>query len=286
VPVFWAQEQVWRPSPSITLTSANLTHHTVALGKHLLDLQQRYTSPQNRLRQVSSREGSVSVGGKSPSVFVVNLIDKQKSQGDLGMCLVRCLTLLQQRLPSTTLSTIIYPWLSFSNTKSEGKRGRPHKYDVDNEVTAFPLTEGAADVLDEDYADRQEVTVQDHDLMLPPVQPGGSSEHTSDKTPLTLRHIWYDFHAKTGSSVLASSVESAGGDVGVGARYPWREVLQHLDGAVFEVAGGDPIGFYMNISSKAATVLGLEPTHHCGQQSTIIRTNCIDSLDRTNVIQV
>lgn len=239
MPLFWTQEELWRPSLSIVLSSSNLSYQASSLSKHLVDLKMHYTSP-----RLANQPADTARQPSKPDIFIVNLIDKQKSQGALGMCLVKCLSLLS----------------------------------INGDPTGDFIMKNS-------YSDRHEVTVRDYCLSLPsaPQTIRGAAHNVS----IALRHIWYDFHAKTGSSVLSSFPapnldENNPSSSGFG-QYRWREILLHLEDAIFSDDGsGNPIGFYMNLSKQNGR--GMTPRKDV--QRTIIRTNCIDSLDRTNVLQV
>jgi len=86
---------------------------------------------------------------------------------------------------------------------------------------------------------------------------------------MMLRHIWYDFHHHQKGSALKPSSLS-------------RDILPHLKDVLTSNSS-----FYLSIkppSSFNRDANGVESLQY--KQTSVIRTNCVDSLDRTNVAQV
>ena len=284
---------MWLPNPPIRLTTDRISEHAQALSQHLQDLQSHYVYPRHSFTEAAfpwsgTSGSSVDKGGGGGGVFMVNLIDKHKSQGDLGKCLAHSLDALQKE-------SDILP-ASLSSSKQGNWRGLRRAARKEH-VPASPKFE---ELLEDDLENRSAVTVKDYCLLLP----SPLFEHTNedrhiasalrrqqyrhDQAPLPLhaRHIWFDFHAKCGGVLTPPPLDFRQGS------FPWWEVLRHLDSAMYSRKAGRAtlIGYFMNLNPavKGAGMGPIPPREETGRvmQTSIIRTNCVDSLDRTNVLQV
>jgi hypothetical protein len=246
------------PKPRIMLHNQSLGDHGGALATHLQDLWDNYV-----LRyQYSS----------TPAAAVMEDPERVSGDDEVGDNLHESTEEKSQLLPSIVMLNLI------DKCDSQGNIGR-FMVRVLNCFSTTADADSASGDVDDDYAaevflsDRNEVTVSNYLLKLNttsnfPATPFGNAlmkrlVGSYAPTWLRLRHVWYDFHH------------------------------HHQGGS----PSGKPLGHTRNILMKLRDVLLSNQSfflssHHFStpvqgyQQSQIIRTNCVDSLDRTNVAQV
>jgi SacI homology domain len=77
IPLFWSQPETWKLKPLI-VPITDLSKHAIALKTHLLDLVKYYMY--RGLPSFSSEKYQDEI----PAIIMINLIDKNGSQGKLG----------------------------------------------------------------------------------------------------------------------------------------------------------------------------------------------------------
>jgi hypothetical protein len=238
----------------------NLLLHAQALKTHLVDLFLNYFSgpllenPPARAQGQGQGEGE-----EEPSLFFVNLIDKSGMQGRLGKWLLAAF----ERVHRGGVDCI-----SRAPATGAGAGGQD-MYNGDSSARAQLLAH--FDDLpvrverERGLRDRKHITVKDFACTVrgsdvEAVDGVSSSAPSSSKSKgalaaLTSRFIWFDYHKKCSK----------------GAVHNLGQLLAPLQPAV-GVAGG------------AYAVLTAD-RRLLSPQRTLVRTNCVDCLDRTNVVQ-
>ena len=104
IPLFWKQPDKYMPKPRVILKTKRISDHINAFSNHLLELMLRYVMPEVmlptarmdigpprndfsiRLQEVNSARNS------SPSILLLNLVDKSSFQGFIGRAWARILS--------------------------------------------------------------------------------------------------------------------------------------------------------------------------------------------------
>lgn len=204
IPLLWSQPQTWKLRPPI-LFDANERGDTEVARRNLDKVWHRYCS--NRM-QIFSNIAKM----KEPDVYLINLIDKKGSQGELGRRWFRALSIAFRKK---------------------------------NILELHKSTE-------EDISDRKAVTAVDFDL---------SKTNSNSSAESFARFVWFDYHYQ----VKNFGIES----------------LQSVHRLLLPALSGSRGGFFVfDNSSFSLTKCKVQ------KQSKIFRSNCVDCLDRTNVMQV
>lgn len=326
VPLFWSQPEVWKLRPAIQLArDIDINARVVKTHLFKLASQYKYIESRYKLKNQhsdsmleSSRSEDIAIEESCQGMTIVNLIDKCSGQGELGNWLAYCLSLAQsqsipllQSEPTTVSST---DGINTGSAVSEiggnrsGRRmGDQSSLDMraDETLTQWKQRVRAHQALREktstslssskllprsstqsipgvnfmrdndedmykkddeipttfiknnpDLLDRLITTVENYSLVI-----GNKSTHTSTvagtKTHrLDVKLVWYDYHKKSSHSSVA------------GMKEIWAQLRPEFD------------------AKKAMFVRLSESDDPQMQQKHLIRTNCIDCLDRTNVVQV
>lgn len=136
---------------------------------------------------------------------------------------------------------------------SQGALGQRWIQAIQSAFNQTTRNERGSSTTDSSLADRSVISSEDF--------PVGLASHDSDDGISTVRYLWFDYHNK----VKKEGVKSI------------RDIFRHISQG-FSLKHG---GIFIEESSTQSQH---NPTYELGQRQ-IIRTNCIDCLDRTNVIQ-
>jgi hypothetical protein len=168
---------------------------------------------------------------KEPDVYLINLIDKKGSQGELGRRWFRALSIAFRK------KNLLELHKSTEEDISDRKA-------VKNLLESHKSTE-------EDISDRKAVTAVDFDLSKP---------NSISSAESFARFVWFDYHYQ----VKNFGIES----------------LQSVHRLLLPALSGSRGGFFVfDNSSFSLTKCKVQ------KQSKIFRSNCVDCLDRTNVMQ-
>jgi hypothetical protein len=282
IPIFWTQPETWRLKPEI-VPMRNLLLHARALKTHLVDLFLNYFSgaavdeapsapAQGQKDAAAAAEEEEEEEEERPSLFFVNLIDKSGMQGRLGRWLLAAFDRVHRggvdcvsRAPSSGTGT-------GTGTGTDTGFGTHEMHGGDSSARDQLLAH--FDDLpmrverEQGLRDRRHVTVKDFACTIrgtdveavngvSPSSSGGTGR-SSGKGALALltsRFIWFDYHKKCSK----------------GAVHNLAQLLAPLRPAVRADAGA-----YAVLTADRRL---LSP------QRTMVRTNCVDCLDRTNVVQ-
>jgi hypothetical protein len=220
IPLLWKQKSSrWQLQSDIHMRSDSLTRQAAVLRSHLNSLHQKYCV--GRARETNS---------SSPSVVMVNLVDRKGTQGRLGVwlqCALRHMTSDAtppiNRTPSTHFN-----------------------------VTEMPLN-------------RSEVVCEDFRCVAP-----------EDESFLT-RCVWFDYHHKCRDTIVNSTNMRDINRSNSTTLSSAKELFPLVRSALSLKEGGYFVG-NRGADGETDKVQWL--------QSRVVRTNCIDCLDRTNVVQV
>ncbi len=265
IPIYWTQPETWRLKPEI-VPVRNLLLHARALKTHLVDLFLNYFSGAS----ASGARGEEEV--EEPALFFVNLIDKSGMQGRLGKWLLAAFERVQRggvdcisRAPASGSATS-------SAAQDQASRDSNARAQLLSHFDELPLRVERETGLRE----RRYVTVKDYscavraidmaavDGMAPPAPDDKRSKRTA--AALTTRFVWFDYHKKCSK----------------GAVHNLAQLFKPLQSAVSLSSGSrggnrsDGGGSYAVLTADRRL---LSP------QRKLVRTNCVDCLDRTNVVQ-
>ena len=266
IPLLWKQpSSAWRRKQIPSLSTSDLMSHVKVLKLHLRDLYQRYcthwtapvrsdvarnaTNASSDSDDKETREEALS----GPGVLFVNLIDKVGRQGALGNWLYQA---FKQLSPISSSA-------SFSGPKS-------------GNGSLAPLMHAQTASVNADLVNRDVTTWQD----FPCPKPGSSSDAGGS---LLARYIWFDYHHRLKH-----------GDFG-----PCRELIPLLLPALQAKEGGFFSAWFTKPNESTTQIDGgagmqtdpqnvqwrVDAASKMRLQNRIIRTNCMDCLDRTNVVQ-
>lgn len=256
--------------PSI-LPVTDVAENAKVLKNHFLDLMANYVAPYRS-------------DLKEPSIYVVNLIDKHGMQGTLGRWLYAAFNYLSQNIVEASSDDSSESTLSRPSEESAmivvGADGEANetveriKIDPDSLIASRLLEESnekVAKVIDEiaeqHNNDKDELLQQltDRDLTLskdfsftahPNVLHGATKKIDDFKSRL----IWFDFHRKCRNGNVSA--------------------VQELLPLILPALSRND-GMFLSTKDQSSQRNSVKSL-----QKYIIRTNCIDCLDRTNVAQV
>jgi hypothetical protein len=294
IPIFWSQPETWKLKPAIKV-QGDETLHGRALKTHLLELARHYTPG------TAPAEPSAAA---APGVTMINLIDKSGGQGQLGQWLVAAFHTVERGVVSAFPAHDAAPEPEHpTGTETGGKAPA-------SAAAAASAAATAAGALpyrvarDASLRNRRAVTQTDYKCPLsssdvdrasptprirgragtdPAAAPTTSQlrddlSHVSSGLPaktapraapgavpaLLVRFVWFDYHKKC-----------KGGNV---------DALKELYPAVRGVVGGGDGYFELPpVPRGGKQAPERSPTR---LQRGVLRTNCVDCLDRTNVVQV
>jgi hypothetical protein len=257
------------------LPTVTLTKQAQALKTHLMDLACSYIAGTTGTR-LSSLHGS---SARTPNtIHMVNLIDRRGTQGELGLLLLTVWRRLQRggvgvkNRFATVTATV-------DTGRGTGGDGAPALEAAAAEVAAV----GDHSTLG--GLDRGAVDIQAVDLSFTPVDAkaiynisedsGAGTLRASRKLAMNIaaRHYWFDYHHKCHAGQRALV-----------------ELLPLLRGAVSGTEGfftatrtksTEAPGAHSNDASRSST----PNLRAYSLQRHLVRTNCMDCLDRTNVAQ-
>ena len=278
IPIFWSQPEAWKLKPEV-VPERNLMMHARSVKTHLLDLFYNYfldvksskemligednnTGSQTREGGKWNKEKSVMETRKKqdiPQLYFINLIDKKGHQGYLGRWLVAAF----QKVHMGGVAAL-------SRTKglyTKATQRQSYFDDLPSRVERDSKLKRRDVLTNQDY----KCSITNHDLKkilgLDVIADTSMGTHTfaAAKTEtnsiLTTRYIWFDYHYKC----------KKGNVNAIRDLFPLlNSALQNASYTAFDSA-------YASINSV------LE--HMDESQKFIVRTNCVDCLDRTNVVQ-
>lgn len=271
VPLLWTQPSNWKLRPLVSvLPTVPLSRQAQALKTHLLDLACAYFS--------EASAWCIGQGGtmtEASAVHVVNLIDRRGTQGELGRLLMK----VWQRLQRGTIQACN----RFATLKATAT-GPTHPADGDmdavaevenvEEIAAMHVT----DQLDRAVVDTQiaelKVTPQDTRVMYDVTTGQEGEEAEQPALSVSVKHHWFDYHHKCKTN----------------GQEALKELFPALRSALSETEG---IFVAERVGGKNSASVGNDVRHSNMRdkmrvrsvQRHLIRTNCMDCLDRTNVAQ-
>ena len=226
IPLFWGQPEVWKLKPSI-IVERDLTSHATALKTHLLNIVKSY---------------------RPASIYMINLIDKVGTQGELGKWLHAAFDRLQRGDIESfqTYHDVI---------DQKSAKLLQNIANINSKIDCIPMKIDRIPGI----SDRSAVTAVDYYCPLNNAETrfGGSSINSINNIKL----IWFDYHKKCKKSNIDSLKEI----------HTVMNGKMHSKSIDNDGHGSD----YFSFNDKDLLTL----------QNNIIRTNCIDCLDRTNVVQ-
>ena len=240
LPLFWEQADRFMPKPAITLRHEQVSEHGAAMATHLQDLQLNYVSRfENDTCHMTSAD--INVENYTPSIVLLNLVDKCASQGDIGRYMIQVLDTLASKSDD-------------ESTDENSLHNRSH------------------------------VTLSDYRFLFnstyrSPISPSGEylcNESLHNNSGSNLRLVWYDFHHHHQGSTLTSAPRSSKVLAGI------QDVLMSNSTFFLKFFNKSAIADEVDSTNKPLSSFNTRSY----VQSRIIRTNCVDSLDRTNVAQV
>mmetsp|Transcript_1848 Transcript_1848/g.3294 ORF Transcript_1848/g.3294 Transcript_1848/m.3294 type:complete len:886 (-) Transcript_1848:108-2765(-) len=258
IPLFWEQTDRFMPKPRISLQHdyAHATDHADASSTHLRGLYQRY------VRRYMSGVVSASLH-TSDGMF--------KAHRDSHHARVA------NAVPSIVLLNLI------DKVSSQGDIGRFMIRVLDKIATRTGKKPS-----DSVFSDRHEVTVCNYSFTVSKSSRGSTTPRRGTQrsklstfpspSATSLRHVWYDFHHHRQGPALPSAATSSH------TQGTTRDVLSYIadvlssNSSFFLSSRNVPVIRNQSIKTESSE----QPTL---QQTRIIRTNCVDSLDRTNVVQ-
>jgi hypothetical protein len=272
VPVLWQQPAEWKLRPLVRASSATeLSRHAQVLKTHLLDLACAYfPDTWGRAPDTSRRHpGGDNVPARKTlnTIHVINLIDRKGTQGKLGLLLTSAWQLLQ-----STRTRALRRFGTFRAPRLDGLAGAPVVGGGDSSDSRNGASSSAEEM------DRDHVHVDTAVLTLTAADAatlhstcaadeallGESESDATGSISIAARHSWFDYHHKCKDGPLAAA-----------ELFPSLQDAVSTDEGIFTVlrpAGGSDVGD--NANRRVVSV-----------QRHLIRTNCMDCLDRTNVMQ-
>lgn len=256
IPIFWSQPDTWKLRPAIT-PKGTLATHAKAVKTHLVDLLCSYVLNSTIIPTDAAQDATP----VKPSVFMVNLIDKSGSQGTLGRLLHAALKASQ--LGSSSAAAVVSDsggapsaggqastdaWLRDPTIVSTEDFGISlSKNDLEGDVGKGSFAGTKLSEMYSRYGGGRATTLTGR----------RDCGKGAAKGMIQSRLIWFDYHYKCKKGNVASIAEI----------FPHvRDALLGEEGCYFRPCASN---------QKAA-----ERHQRC-----IIRTNCVDCLDRTNVVQ-
>jgi hypothetical protein len=254
IPLFWHQPDIWKLKPSIQIEK-NLTAHIESLRKHLHSIVVNYLRPSGK---VSSNIFEIKAADRQiNSLYFLNLVDKKGSQGKLGQTLSYCFEQLSSRRKKAGRSLVssnpnpTWTWQSFIDfIKRLGFTSSSGAIDKNVDDGQEKI-----DVKD-NWKDAQAVTTIDQALPI------------DNQAATQVKYIWLDYHHKVKHQGVSSALHEIYSTI--------RPSFQRDVKSETSRRQTSPSSYYMMDENSKCT----------RTQSSIIRTNCIDCLDRTNVAQV
>ena len=318
VPVLWSQPSDWKLRPLVrTASLLALPHHARALKTHFLDLACSYL-PLNEYGSCKSQQGpprksssTFSIGSSearnsTSSIHMVNLIDRKGTQGELGnllsaaweyMTYAKVPVLRRFGQYSLHPRTISAPQLSASLTESgdvtckDGWEGgdlnevvelsKQRKSLVLNR-SEVPVQECLINITAHDVSAMYSNNIgsEDEDVKRSALGSSGSSGagnvHSGASAMVKLQHIWFDYHHKCHDNAQAVAADL----------FPQLQRAVSTTEGVFTTrmtrsAPSAPLNsIYRHLQSESSDMTYIE-----SKQQHLVRTNCMDCLDRTNVVQ-
>jgi hypothetical protein len=245
IPLLWSQIQPWKLKPPILYTNNEIQENLQVLKANLLLLYSRYFRASFPLSNLPS-PSFPSLPIKS--LYLVNLIDKKGSQGRLGS---KWLFLL-----NSWFGTVVTP----EKEKSSGFTVKPSE----NFFSSFSYN----DCSSSSSSKREEITCQSF-LLSSSSSNISPSLPSSSPDPLSLSMIWFDYHYHMRS--LSSSVNS------LSQLFTLLKNAFLLNHGFFTVFNPCIPPESEQDKEKERIIVS--------KQTNLLRTNCMDCLDRTNVIQ-
>jgi len=228
IPLFWGQPEVWKLKPSI-MVERDLTSHATALKTHLLNIVKSYNPS---------------------SIYMINLIDKVGTQGELGKWLHAAFDRLQ-RGDIGSFQTY------YNEIDQKSANLLQNIANINSKIDCIPMKiDRIPGILD-----REAVTAIDYYC---PLTSAEMSYSGCDRNAVNnIKLLWFDYHKKCKKSNIDSLKE-----------------IYSLVNDKNTISGKDG-----DSNSHGIDYFSFHKKNILTLQNNIIRTNCIDCLDRTNVVQ-
>jgi hypothetical protein len=272
IPLFWEQPSAWRLHPVVT-ASPDRSSHRLALQAHLADIADTYLHQTTAPPYSSNDSSSSSRHYRAPdkTILLINLIDKKGMQGSLGKLLF--MTMVDMAIAAVSKTS------SHSTETNETDRrlvtdpsGNTISLSTDKQQSwDWNISERVlADLLNRNHTSFHRFGIRVPIFNGQQSCTAGASSPSSSSLPLDVCLLWFDYHHKCRggmSSILELFVYIQ----------PYISSMHgmfvHRTMTLLDFRTGSARG--INNSTIAA---------HSHQRH-IVRTNCMDCLDRTNVVQ-
>lgn len=299
VPLLWTQPSDWQLRPSVhlpTTTIHSLLQHATVLRTHILDLACTYFTDTWWIeKQSSSSEkglkhsivSTTSTSSNNNTIHMINLIDKKGTQLELGKLLLKTWKIFMKTGVEKVLALPILRKYGETCQFIDEKNGiNQVKQQSDKEVMSILTLNGTIE-RNETVLDRNDIIADNITVYLTPADVTGmynidnfttatttttstttisptvrTIDHDSSSIPITAQHLWFDYHHKCKHNPTAVC-----------------EIFPYLHSAI-----GSKEGIFTSTQSSSLDVVPNDRHIH-RQQKHLIRTNCMDCLDRTNVVQ-
>ena len=269
IPLFWEQPSAWRLQPVAT-ASPDRSSHRLAVQAHLADIADTYlhhtTAP-----PYSSNDSSSSFSSRhyrapdKKTIVLINLIDKKGMQGSLGELLF--MTMMDMAIAAVTKT-------SSHSTGTNDPSCNTSSLSADKQQSwDWNISER---VLKADLLDRNHTSFHRFGIRVPifngqqSCTAGASSSSSSSSLPVDVCLLWFDYHHKCRGGV--SSI---------------LELFVYIQPYISSMHGMFVHRTMTLLDFKTGSARGIDnsTTAAHSHQRYIIRTNCMDCLDRTNVVQ-
>lgn len=270
IPIFWSQPETWKLRPAIVPTGpeGEVSTHAKAVRAHLLDLLRCYALNTSTLPSSDYQQQQ-----QHHAVFLVNLVDKTGSQGRLGRIFLSALGDAETAADPAAVAAGV----SESNANAKTKplavtRGLDWQDGTKLSTADFACTLSEPDLQDDagtgSFAGSKlaEQFEQFGGLVAgngrTRAKGKGLKANAKGKAmSLGARLLWFDYHTKCKKGNVLALTELYA---------PLRAAL------------GGTGGYY---SFRRAKATGTQSQPLIREQRRVVRTNCVDCLDRTNVVQ-
>eukprot|EP01032_Pedospumella_encystans_P017612 gene17612-20065_t len=309
IPLFWSQPADWKLRPPVLLQ-----HHSIgnnnsndkddkndkeqasALKTHLCDMVSTYFAPlwgpitnnSNNTRAHGSSKPPSSHTTTSPkhSVYMINLIDKKGVQGKLGSLWHRVFQGLDSAKAKVFprygyFSNAIRGDSSENSATGAGVKGEANEADQDRDVTSHHTMQ--FNVTLSDLLALQNQRDQTGALVHEELTPDYTSSSINNSTTMSIdtHLVWFDYHHKCKCNAAATveiyqTIQSA---LNTGEGFCVYTKNQSIPNSTKQSTKSAPATAPTTTGNSIISMKSLHTQKH------IIRTNCMDCLDRTNVMQ-
>lgn len=250
IPLLWEQNGIWKLRPSLQ-QFGNTSDNLMVLQAHLQQMWHMYCN-----NHCKHNPAALSPPSAGTNLVCLNLIDKKGSQGRLGASWMRHLEALGDENHEQITTTV-----DNNHLNGQNQNNKSHK-DSSGDLV---LSASTIATLNRSVINNVCFPMKLYNLHDDTNDNGGdSNEQEGRKTTdeMLVRYVWFDYHHYFATKSVSESLVDL---------YPHLQDCLEGTGSVF-LSHRIPIP---GISHKKAQ-----------RQTQIIRTNCLDCLDRTNVVQV